>query len=44
MIEQDELRQKERQLERYASDLRETFKAERGRAEELQRSAVCGTT
>jgi HD-GYP domain-containing protein (c-di-GMP phosphodiesterase class II) len=40
MIEQDELRQKERQLERYASDLRETFKAERARAEELRRSYV----
>ena len=31
---------KERQLERYASDLRETFKAERKRTEELQRSYV----
>jgi HD-GYP domain-containing protein (c-di-GMP phosphodiesterase class II) len=40
VIEQDELRQKERQLERYASDLRETFKAERARAEELRRSYV----
>jgi putative nucleotidyltransferase with HDIG domain len=40
VIEQDELRQKERQLERYASDLRETFKAERARAEELQHSYV----
>ena len=40
MTEQDELRQKERQLERYASDLRETFKAERARAEELRRSYV----
>jgi HD-GYP domain-containing protein (c-di-GMP phosphodiesterase class II) len=40
VIEQDELRQKERQLERYASDLRDTFKAERARAEELQRSYV----
>jgi HD-GYP domain-containing protein (c-di-GMP phosphodiesterase class II) len=40
VIEQDELRQKEQQLERYASDLRETFKAERERAEELRRSYV----
>jgi putative nucleotidyltransferase with HDIG domain len=40
VIEQDELRQKERQLERYASDLRETFKAERARTEELRRSYV----
>ncbi len=32
--------QKERQLERYAADLRETFKAERARAEELRRSYV----
>jgi HD-GYP domain-containing protein (c-di-GMP phosphodiesterase class II) len=40
VTEQDELRQKERQLERYASDLRETFKAERARAEELRRSYV----
>ena len=31
---------KERQLERYASDLRETFKSERARAEELQGSYV----
>ena len=31
---------KELQLERYASDLRETFKAERARAEELRRSYV----
>jgi HD-GYP domain-containing protein (c-di-GMP phosphodiesterase class II) len=30
----------ERQLERYASDLRETFKAERARAEELRASYV----
>jgi putative nucleotidyltransferase with HDIG domain len=30
----------EEQLERYASDLRETFKAERARAEELRRSYV----
>jgi ribonuclease P protein subunit RPR2 len=29
---------KERQLERYAADLRETFKQERARAQELQRS------
>jgi ribonuclease P protein subunit RPR2 len=32
--------QKERQLERYAADLRETFKAERARAEELRRSYI----
>jgi ribonuclease P protein subunit RPR2 len=32
--------EKELQLERYASDLRETFKAERARAEELRRSYV----
>src|SRR4051812_36631786 len=32
--------EKELQLERYASDLRETFKAERSRAEELGRSYV----
>jgi putative nucleotidyltransferase with HDIG domain len=32
--------EKERQLERYASDLRETFKSERERAEELRRSYV----
>ena len=32
--------QKELQLERYASDLRETFKAERARAEELRASYV----
>ena len=31
---------KERQLERYASDLRETFKAERARTEQLQSSYV----
>jgi ribonuclease P protein subunit RPR2 len=30
--------EKERQLERYAADLRETFKQERARAQELQRS------
>ena len=30
--------EKERQLERYAADLRETFKEERARAQELQRS------
>ena len=29
---------KERQLERYAADLRETFKQERARAQELRRS------
>jgi len=32
--------QKERQLERYASDLRETFKAERARTDELHASYV----
>jgi HD-GYP domain-containing protein (c-di-GMP phosphodiesterase class II) len=32
------LEQKERQLERYATDLRETFKAERKRAQELRAS------
>jgi putative nucleotidyltransferase with HDIG domain len=32
--------EKERQLERYAADLRETFKAERAYAEELRRSYV----
>src|SRR4051794_41487746 len=32
--------EKERQLERYAADLRETFKQERARAEELRRSYV----
>jgi len=35
-----EAQDKERQLERYASDLRETFKAERARAEELRGSYV----
>src|SRR2546423_14470281 len=30
--------EKEQQLERYAADLRETFKRERARAQELQRS------
>jgi len=35
-----EAEDKERQLERYASDLRETFKAERARAEELRGSYV----
>ena len=33
-----EAAEKERQLERYAADLRETFKQERARAQELQRS------
>jgi ribonuclease P protein subunit RPR2 len=33
-----EATEKERQLERYAADLRETFKQERARAQELQRS------
>jgi ribonuclease P protein subunit RPR2 len=33
-----EAAQKERQLERYAADLRETFKQERARAQELRRS------
>jgi putative nucleotidyltransferase with HDIG domain len=32
--------EKERQLERYAADLRETFKEERARAQELRRSYV----
>jgi ribonuclease P protein subunit RPR2 len=32
------LEEKERQLERYATDLRETFKAERRRAQELRAS------
>ena len=32
--------EKERQLERYASDLRETFKAERARSDEVSRSYV----
>jgi ribonuclease P protein subunit RPR2 len=32
--------EKERQLERYAADLRETFKQERARAQELRRSYV----
>jgi ribonuclease P protein subunit RPR2 len=36
----DELQMTERQLERYAADLRETFKEERARAEELRRSYV----
>ncbi len=35
-----EAAEKERQLERYASDLRETFKAERARADELRGSYV----
>jgi putative nucleotidyltransferase with HDIG domain len=35
-----EAAEKERQLERYAADLRETFKQERARALELQRSYV----
>src|SRR5437588_5186025 len=34
----DEAAGKERQLERYAADLRETFKQERARRQELQRS------
>jgi len=33
-----EAAEKEQQLERYAADLRETFKRERARAQELQRS------
>jgi response regulator RpfG family c-di-GMP phosphodiesterase len=37
---QTEAADKERQLERYASDLRETFKAERARADELRASYV----
>ena len=32
-----EAAEKEQQLERYAADLRETFKRERARAQELQR-------
>ena len=32
---------KERQLERYAADLRETFKQERARAQELRESVLC---
>jgi len=35
-----EAEKKERQLERYASDLRDTFKAERARAEQLRTSYV----
>ena len=38
--QQREAAEQERQLERYASDLRETFKAERARADELRRSYV----
>ena len=38
--QQREAADKERQLERYASDLRETFKAERARADELRASYV----
>ena len=37
-LREREAAQKERQLERYAADLRETFKQERSRAEELERS------
>jgi ribonuclease P protein subunit RPR2 len=36
----DQAVEKERQLERYAADLRETFKEERARAEQLRRSYV----
>jgi HD-GYP domain-containing protein (c-di-GMP phosphodiesterase class II) len=36
--------EKELQLERYAADLRETFKEERSRAEELQKSYVATVT
>ena len=39
-VQTREAEDKERQLERYASDLRETFKAERARAEELRGSYV----
>jgi len=39
-VQAREAEDKERQLERYASDLRETFKAERARAEELRGSYV----
>src|SRR2546421_1790476 len=35
---EQEAAEKERQLERYAADLRETFKQERARAQELRRS------
>src|SRR5512143_654524 len=35
---EQEAADKERQLERYAADLRETFKQERARSQELQRS------
>src|ERR1700684_2739683 len=35
-----EAAEKERQLERYAADLRETFKQERARAQELRESYV----
>src|SRR5512142_3170971 len=35
---EQEAADKERQLERYAADLRETFKQERSRSQELQRS------
>jgi response regulator RpfG family c-di-GMP phosphodiesterase len=35
-----EAQEKERQLERYAADLRETFKQERARAQELRDSYV----
>ena len=37
---EDEAAEKERQLERYAADLRETFKQERARAAELRESYV----
>jgi ribonuclease P protein subunit RPR2 len=37
-LREREAAEKERQLERYAADLRETFKQERARAHELQRS------
>jgi ribonuclease P protein subunit RPR2 len=37
-LREREASEKERQLERYAADLRETFKQERSRAQELQRS------
>jgi ribonuclease P protein subunit RPR2 len=37
---EDQALEKERQLERYAADLRETFKQERARAQQLRRSYV----
>src|SRR5260370_15287535 len=37
-VREREAAEKERKLERYAADLRETFKRERARAQELRRS------